>query len=127
MNCLLLKPGDSITGDRYRLQLIRLSRELREKLRPEYEQRQDKVILLHDNARPHVAKVQNIWKRSNGMFYCIRRILYIDYLLLITDCFEGCNKSPVHFFRRNRKLDWIASKDESFFRDEIRKLRDGKK
>jgi len=44
----LLKPGDSITG--YRLQLIRLSRALREK-RPEYEQRHDKVILLHDNAR----------------------------------------------------------------------------
>jgi len=52
----LLKPGDSIAGDRYQLQLIRLSRALREK-RPEYEQRHDKVILLHDNARPHVAKV----------------------------------------------------------------------
>ena len=52
----LLKPGDSITGDRYRLQLIRLSHALREK-RPEYEQRHDKVIFLHDNARPHVAKV----------------------------------------------------------------------
>jgi len=47
----LLKSGDPITGDRYRLQLIRLSRALREK-RPEYEQRHDKVI--HDNARPHV-------------------------------------------------------------------------
>jgi len=34
---------------------IRLSRALRKK-RPEYEQRHDKVILLHDNARP-VAKV----------------------------------------------------------------------
>jgi len=52
----LLKPGDSITGDRYRLQLIRLSHALRKK-RPEYEQRYDKVILLHDNARPHVTKV----------------------------------------------------------------------
>jgi len=52
----LLKPGDSITGDRYRLQLIRLSRALREK-RPEYEQRHNKVILLHDNARPYVTKV----------------------------------------------------------------------
>jgi len=52
----LLKPGDSIIDDRYRLQLIRLSRALREK-RPEYEQRHDKVILFHDNAWPHVAKV----------------------------------------------------------------------
>jgi len=52
----LLKPGDSITGDRYRLQLIHLSHALREKWL-EYEQRHDKVILLHDNARPHVAKV----------------------------------------------------------------------
>jgi len=52
----LLKFGDSITGDRYRLQLIHWSHALREK-RPEYEQRHDKVILLHDNARPHVAKV----------------------------------------------------------------------
>jgi len=50
----LLKPGDSITGDR--LQLIRLNRALREKW-PEYEQRHNKVILLHDNARSHVAKI----------------------------------------------------------------------
>ncbi|KAG5324220.1 MOS1T transposase, partial [Pseudoatta argentina] len=44
-----------LTGDRYRLQLMRLSRALKEK-RPLYAQRHDKVILLHDNARPHVAK-----------------------------------------------------------------------
>jgi len=52
----LLKLGDSITGNRYRLQLIRLSRALREK-RLKYEQRYNQVILLHDNARPHVAKI----------------------------------------------------------------------
>jgi len=51
----LLKPGDSITGDRYQLQLICLSRALREK-RSEYEQRHDKVILLHDNARSQSRK-----------------------------------------------------------------------
>ncbi|KAG5325554.1 ASH1 methyltransferase, partial [Pseudoatta argentina] len=44
-----------ITGDRYRLQLMRLSRALKEK-RPLYAQRHDKGILLHDNARPHAAK-----------------------------------------------------------------------
>ncbi|KAM8715776.1 hypothetical protein ACLKA7_002770 [Drosophila subpalustris] len=51
----LLKPSESITGDRYRLQLMRLSQALREK-RPQYAERHEKVILQHDNARPHVAK-----------------------------------------------------------------------
>jgi len=51
----LLKPNETITEDRYRLQLMRLSRALKEK-RPLYEQRHDKVILQYDNARPHVAK-----------------------------------------------------------------------
>jgi len=53
--CELLKSGDSITGDRYQLQLIRLRITARKTAG--YEQRHDKVILLHDNARPHVAKV----------------------------------------------------------------------
>ena len=35
---------------------MRLSRALKEK-RPQYAKRHDKVILQHDNARPHVAKV----------------------------------------------------------------------
>jgi len=81
----LLKPGDSITGDRYWLQLIRLNRALREKW-PEYEQRHDKVILLHDNARPHVAKVvKKYLKTLKWMFYRTRRILR-TLLLLITGC-----------------------------------------
>ena len=37
------------------MQVMRLSRALREK-RPQYEQSHEKVILQHDNARPHVAK-----------------------------------------------------------------------
>ncbi|GBP84114.1 Mariner Mos1 transposase [Eumeta japonica] len=51
----LLKPNETITGDRYRLQLMRLSRSLKEK-RLLYKQRHGKVILLYDNTRPHVAK-----------------------------------------------------------------------
>ena len=51
----LLKPNETITEERYRTQLMRLSRALRVK-RPQYEQRHEKVILQHDNARPHVAK-----------------------------------------------------------------------
>ncbi|GFR10346.1 mariner Mos1 transposase [Trichonephila clavata] len=38
-----------------RLQLVGLSRSLKE-IRPLYEQRNDKGILLRDNARPHAAK-----------------------------------------------------------------------
>lgn len=52
----LLKPNETITGDRYKTQLISMSRALREK-RPQYTERHDKVILLHDNARPHNAQV----------------------------------------------------------------------
>ena len=51
----LLKPSETITGDRYRTQLMRLSQVLKEK-RPQYQERHDKVILQHKNARPHVAR-----------------------------------------------------------------------
>ena len=51
----LLKPNEAIAVERYRTQLMRLSRTLRIK-RSQYEQRHEKVILQHDNARPHVAK-----------------------------------------------------------------------
>jgi len=50
----LLKPTETITGNR--TQLMHLSRALKDK-RPQYNDRYDKVILQHDNARPHVAKV----------------------------------------------------------------------
>jgi len=48
-----------------------------------------------------------------------RRILR-TLLLLITGCSEGCSKSRLTSFAEIE--NWIASKDESFFRDEIRKL-----
>lgn len=50
----LLNPSETITGALYRTQLMRLSRALKEK-RPQYYSRHEKTILLHDNARPHVA------------------------------------------------------------------------
>ena len=52
----LLQPSETITGARYQTQLMRLSQALKEKW-PEYEQRHDKVILLHDNTRPRIAQV----------------------------------------------------------------------
>ena len=50
----LLNPGETINGERYRTQLIRLKRAIAEK-RPEYAIRHEAIIFHHDNARPHVA------------------------------------------------------------------------
>ncbi|GJQ83880.1 hypothetical protein Trydic_g6758 [Trypoxylus dichotomus] len=50
-----LKPNETITGERPRLQLMRLSRAQRGRL-SQYDLRHEKVILQHDNSRPHVAK-----------------------------------------------------------------------
>ena len=50
----LLKPSEMVTVVRYQQQLIKLHQALKKK-GPEYA----KLILLHDNARPHVAELVN--------------------------------------------------------------------
>lgn len=50
----LLKPGERITAKLYRQQLMRLKQAVAQK-RPEYATRHESIILLHDNARPHIA------------------------------------------------------------------------
>ena len=50
-----MKPGETVNTERYRKQIIDLNQSLSEK-RPEYQKRQHKVILLHDNAPSHTAK-----------------------------------------------------------------------
>lgn len=52
----LLKPGETVNTDRYRQQMINLNHALIEK-RPEWARRHRKVILLHDNAPSHTAKL----------------------------------------------------------------------
>ena len=60
----LLKPGETINGERYRIQLIRLKRAIAEK-RPEYATKHEAIIFHPDNARPHVAiPVKNYLENS---------------------------------------------------------------
>jgi len=76
---------------RYRLQLIRLSRALREK-RPEYEQRHDKIILLYDNARSHVTKVVKKYLEYLLKWDVLSHLRILrTLLLLITGCSEECS------------------------------------
>ena len=55
VNYELWKPSETITRDGYRSHLMRLSRAFKEK-RPQYQEGLEKMILQHDNARPHVAR-----------------------------------------------------------------------
>jgi len=120
----LLKPSNSITGDRYRLQLIRLNRVLRKK-RPEYEQRHDKVILFHDNARPHVAKVVKKylemlkWNVLPHPPYSPDIYTLSDYWL-----FRRIHQVTGSFLSQKSKIgSKIGSPPKTtFFRDGIRKL-----
>ncbi|CAH2108047.1 unnamed protein product [Euphydryas editha] len=123
----LLNPSETITGTLYRTQLMRLSRALKEK-RPQYYSRHDKIILLHDNARPHVAvPVKNYLKT-------------LDWEVLPHPPYSpDIAPSDYHLFRsmahalseqrftsyedtKNWVDSWIASKDKEFFRHGIRML-----
>ena len=61
----LLKPGETINGERYRTKLIRLKRAIAEK-RPEYATRHEAIIFHLDNARPHVAILVKNYLENSG-------------------------------------------------------------
>lgn len=123
----LLQSGETINGDVYRRQLIRLKRAIEEN-RPEYVNRHNKLIFHHDNARPHIAKpVKNYlegqnWEVLHHPPYS-PDIAPSDYYLfrsmqsaLSGERFDSFESIKIWLDR------WIASKDEHFFRDGIRKL-----
>ncbi|KAG5305943.1 MOS1T transposase, partial [Pseudoatta argentina] len=117
----------TITGDRYRLQLMRLSRALKEK-RPLYAQRHDKVILLHDNARPHVAKPVKTYLETLK-WEVLPHPLYSPDIApsdfhLFRSMAHGLADRRFHSYEEAQKWidSWIASKDMSFFRRGIHVL-----
>ncbi|KAG5316029.1 MOS1T transposase, partial [Pseudoatta argentina] len=119
--------GYDITGDRYRLQLMRLSRALKEK-RPLYAQRHDKVILLHDNARPHVAKPVKTYLETLKWEVLPHPPYSPDIapsdFHLFRSMAHGRADRRFHSYEEAQKWidSWIASKDMSFFRRGIHVL-----
>ena len=123
----LLKPSETITGDRYQLQLIRLNQTLKEK-RPEWDNRHNKLILLHDNARPHVAKP--IKKYLEGVKWeILPHPLYSPDIApsdfhLFRSMQSALSGERFNSYEGIKKLldEWIASKESDFFIRGIRLL-----
>lgn len=123
----LLKQNETITGECYRMQLIRLSRALKEK-RPQYAKRHDKIILQHDNARPHVAFVVKTYLKTLRWEVLAHPpyspdIAPSDYHLFRSMTHGLAEKHFTSYEDIKNWVDsWIASKDEEFFRRGIRML-----
>lgn len=123
----LLKPGETVTGVRYTNQLDHLNDALMSK-RPAVASNRRKVILLHDNARPHVAKVVKDalskleWEVLPHPAYS-PDIAPSDYHLFrsMQHALEDTH------FRNHEEVrkwldEWIATKDSAFYRRGINTL-----
>ncbi|GJQ81651.1 hypothetical protein Trydic_g8529 [Trypoxylus dichotomus] len=64
----LLKPSKTTTGEVYRRQPTRGKRVVPEN-RPKWQNRHDKLILQHDNPRPHTVSVKTYLKRQDQEVY----------------------------------------------------------
>ena len=113
---------------------MRLSRVLREK-QPQYEQRHEKVILQHDNARPHVAKPVKTyletlkWEVLPHPLYS-PDIVPSDYYLFRSMAHGLADQQFRSYEDIEKWLDSrIAPKDEHFYRNTVFKLyeKDGQK
>ncbi|UYV66432.1 hypothetical protein LAZ67_4001656 [Cordylochernes scorpioides] len=123
----LLQPNETITGERYQQQLMRLSRALKIK-RPLYAKRHDKVIYQHDNARPHVAKVVKEtlealqWDVLPHPLYS-PDIAPSDYHMFRSMTHGLAEQHFTSYEEAKIWVNvWIASKDEESFRHGIRML-----
>ncbi|KAG5321047.1 MOS1T transposase, partial [Pseudoatta argentina] len=108
-----------------RIDIVR--RTLKEK-RPLYAQRHDKVILLHDNARPHVAKPVKTYLETLKWEVLPHPPYSPDIaptnFHLFRSMAHGLADRRFHSYEEAQKWidSWIASKDMSFFRRGIHVL-----
>ena len=123
----LLKSNETITRERYRTQLMRLSRELREK-RPQYEQRHEKVFLQHDKAWSHFAKPVKTYLETLKWEVLSHPphspdIAPSDYYLFRSMAHGLADQQFRSYEDIEKRLDsWIASKDEHVYRNGIQVL-----
>ena len=115
----LLKPNETMTGERYQTQLIRLGRATCEK-QPQYEQKHEKVILQHDNARSHIAKPVQTYLKTLKWEVLPQPpyspdIALSDYYLFRSTALGLADQQFRSFEDIEKCLNsWIASKDEDF-------------
>lgn len=123
----LLKPGQTITGEFYRQQLMRLKQALAEK-RPEYASRHESAIFHHDNARPHVAKPVKTYLENSGWEVLPHPPYSPDLAPSDYHLFRSMQNalSGIRFTSEQGITNWLdsflASKDEQFFWDGIHNL-----
>jgi len=123
----LLEPGQTINGDFYRQQLIRLKRAIAEK-RPEYATRHESIIFHHDNARPHVAVQVKNYLQNSGWEVLAHPPYSPDLAPSDYHLFRSMQNAltGIRFTSEQGIKNWLdsflASKDETFFRRGIHML-----
>ena len=125
----LLKPNETNTGALYRTQLMRFSRVHEEKRAQYYSYSRDaKVILLHDNARSHVAApvkthLETLTSEVLSHPPYSPNIAPVDYYLFRSTV-HGLSEQHFTSYEdtKNWVDSWITSKDEAFFRPNARKM-----
>lgn len=123
----MLKPGETVTSERYRQQIINLNHALIEK-RPEWARRKVKPILQHDNARPHVGKL--VLDTVKALKWEILPhppyspdVAPSDYHLFRSMASSLRGRHFANYEEVKKWLDdWIARKQPKFFKDGINKL-----
>ena len=114
----LLQPGTTINAQLYKEQLIQLSLELQHK-RPEYAKRHEKVILHHDDARHHFAKLV-----KETLLGCevlphppYSTDIALSYYHLFRSMQSALTGEKLSSFAdmKNWRDNWIASKTTEFF------------
>ena len=123
----LLKLSETITEDRYRTELMCLSRELKEK-RSQCKERHAKVILEHDSAWSHIIRPVKTYLETLKWVVLphspyTRDVAPFDYRLFRSMA-RGLTHQHFRSYEEVKKWieSWIAPKYASFIQDGIRKL-----